>query len=110
MNAVRMPKGQRTLRVVIEGVGVVDIDRGLMSSEGNPRIRVDVMSDFDRFGPAPDGRHYTVENGDPGPGVVFLTGRLLPDSETELPFDMCADGCGKHVDHKVNGDPACGPS
>jgi hypothetical protein len=24
-------------------------------------------------------------------------------------FDMCDDGCGKHVDHKVNGDTECGP-
>lgn len=24
-------------------------------------------------------------------------------------FDMCDDGCGKHVDHKTNGDPGCGP-
>ncbi len=75
MDDVRiMRSSQRTMRVVIEGVGVVDIDRGLLTKDGEPRVRVDVISDFDRFGPAPDGLRYQVENADPGPGVVFVTG------------------------------------
>lgn len=74
MDDVRiMRKEQRTMRVVIDGIGVVDIDRGLFK-DGHPLVRVDVVSDFDRYGLAPDGRKYTVENGDPGPGVVFLRG------------------------------------
>lgn len=72
--ARHMPKHQRTMRVVIEGIGVIDIDRGLRTADGKPRVRVDVISDFDRYGPAPDGLRYVVENGDPGPGVVFITG------------------------------------
>jgi len=78
--ARHMPRVQRTMRVVIEGVGVIDIDRGLFTEDGNPRVRIDVLSDFDRYGVAPDGRRYEVENGDPGPGVVFVTG-YVPDPE-----------------------------
>lgn len=75
MDDVRiMRENQRTMRVVIEGIGVIDIDRGLTTDDGKPRVRVDVISDFDRFGPAPDGRRYVIENADPGPGVVFITG------------------------------------
>jgi hypothetical protein len=75
MDDVRiLRKNQRRMRVVIEGIGVVDIDRGLTTADGKPRVRVDVISDFDRYGPAPDGRQYVVENGEPGPGVVFVTG------------------------------------
>lgn len=74
MTAVRMPTTQRTMRIVIDGVGIVDIDRGLTTADGNPRVRVDVVSDFDRYGLAPDGRRYTVENAEPGPGVVWVTG------------------------------------
>lgn len=71
---VHMPRGERHLRVVIDGIGAVDIDQGLTTYDGKPRVRVDVASDFDRFGVAPDGLRYVVENGDPGPGVVFVTG------------------------------------
>lgn len=79
--AIRMDDDQRTLRVVVPGVGCVDIDRGLTTADGNPRVRVDVISDFDRFGTSPrDGRRYVVENADHGPGVVYLTGHL-PDPE-----------------------------
>jgi hypothetical protein len=75
MDDVRiLRRNQRTMRIVIEGIGCIDIDRGLRTADGKPRIRVDVISDFDRYGPAPDGLRYMVENGDPGPGVVFLTG------------------------------------
>lgn len=77
-----MRRTQRTLRVVIEGIGVVDIDRGLRTADGNPRVRVDVISDFTRYGPAPDGLEYVVENGNPGPGVVFVTGRQ-PEREPD---------------------------
>lgn len=81
--AVRMPRNQRHLRVVIEGVGIVDIDRGLITNYGKPRVRVDVISDFDRFGPAPDGLRYVVENGAPGPGVVFVTGEQPTPTEPD---------------------------
>ena len=77
--AHHMPRHQRTLRVIIEGVGCVDIDRQLFTADGNPRVRVDVISDFDRYGVAPDGRQYVVENADPGPGVVWVTG-YRPDA------------------------------
>lgn len=83
-----MRRGQRRMRIVIEGIGVVDIDRGLTTADGNPRVRVDVVSDFDRYGLAPDGRRYTVENAEPGPGVVWVTG-YLPDPEP---------GCEGHYD------------
>jgi hypothetical protein len=118
MDDVRiMRRSQRKMRIVIEGIGVIDIDRGLHTSDGKPRVRVDVISDFDRFGPSPDGLAYSVENGHPGPGVVFLTGQqpappVSADTERakgNRDFELCADGCGKHVNHKVNGDPECGP-
>lgn len=80
-SAHHMPFSQRTLRVVVAGVGVVDIQRDLFTADGNPRIRVDVVSDFDQYGLAPDGRRYVVENADPGPGVVWVTG-YLPDPKT----------------------------
>jgi hypothetical protein len=70
--ARHMPHHQRTMRVVVAGIGVVDIER--VTRNGQPAVRVDVISDFDRYGLAPDGRRYVVENGDPGPGVVFMTG------------------------------------
>lgn len=73
-DSIRMRKGTRRIRVVIEGIGIIDIDRDLLTNDGKPRMRVDVISDFDRFGPAPDGLRYVVENGVPGPGVVFVTG------------------------------------
>lgn len=63
------------LRVLLPGrTGMVEIDPTLTRADGAPRVRVDVTSDSDRYGPADDGRSYVVENGDPGPGVVFLTG------------------------------------
>lgn len=63
------------LRVLLPGrVGTIEIDPTLAKADGSPRVRVDVASDADRYGPADDGLAYTVENGDPGPGVVFLTG------------------------------------
>jgi hypothetical protein len=90
------------LRILLPGRTVtVEIDTTLSRAHGAPRIRVDVQSDAERYGPADDGHAYVVENGDRGPGVVFLT--------AQLPFGMCDDGCGKHIDHKVNGDPDCGP-
>lgn len=62
------------LRVLLpEGVGMVEIEPGLVTADGKPRVRVDVTSDTTRYGPASDGNSYTVTNGDPGPGVVFLT-------------------------------------
>lgn len=69
----RMAHETRTMRIIVAGVGQVDIER-LRNAEGQPVIRVDVISDFDRYGPAPDGLRYVVSNGDPGPGVVFVTG------------------------------------
>lgn len=73
--AIRMDDNQRTLRVIVPGVGCVDIDRGLITADGKPRVRVDVISDFDHYGVSPmDGRRYVVENAEPGPGVVWVTG------------------------------------
>lgn len=74
MDSRLMGFNEESFRVVIAGVGQVDIRRDLRTADGKPRVRVDVISDFDRFGPAPDGLRYVVENGDPGPGVVFITG------------------------------------
>lgn len=70
------------LRVVLPGgAGIVEIETGLTTSDGAPRVRVDVQSDTDWFGVPPGGLAYTVENGDPGPGVVFLTGRRSADPD-----------------------------
>lgn len=69
----RMKPG--TLRILLPGrTGTIEIDTELHRADGTPRVRVDVQSDTPRYGPADDGLSYTVENGDPGPGVVFLTG------------------------------------
>lgn len=69
----RMKPG--TLRILLPGrTGTVEINTELHCADGAPRIRVDVQSDAPRFGSADDGLSYAVENGDPGPGVVFLTG------------------------------------
>ena len=74
MKDVQLREGDK-VRILLPGcVGVVEIESGLATADGRPRIRVDVISDTPRFGPADDGLSYTVENGDPGPGVVFLTG------------------------------------
>lgn len=54
--------------------GLVTVTTHLATEDGHPRMRVDVESDSERYGPADNGLIYTVENGDPGPGVVFLTG------------------------------------
>jgi hypothetical protein len=101
MDSVRLPRNQRRMRVVIEGIGIVDIDRGLFTADGKPRVRVDVISDFDRFGPAPDGLRYVVSNGDPGPGVVFVTGEQHPpvdpdvaEAHAEGEHAFCLPGCG----------------
>lgn len=77
----RMTPG--TLRILLPGrTGTVEIDTELHRADGAPRIRVDVQSDAERYGPADDGLSYTVENGDPGPGVVFLTG-IRNEKETD---------------------------
>lgn len=76
---VIMRPTDRLVRIVLPGgIGMVDIQVGLTRSDGAPVARVDVTSDTDRYGPALDGRNYTVTNGDPGPGVVFLTGGPTP--------------------------------
>jgi hypothetical protein len=67
--------GPPVLRVILPGgVGTVEIETGLTTADGRPRVRVDVTSDTTRYGPATDGNSYAVTNGDPGPGVVFVTG------------------------------------
>lgn len=121
------------------GTGTVEIETRLTDATGAPVVRVDVHSNTDRYGPATDGREYVVKNGDPGPGTVFLVGRTPEQSTNECEGhydtddaltsgagigepvycdgscnpatddDMCDDGCGKHVDHKTNGDTECGP-
>ncbi len=66
----------QALRVLLPGgTGTVEILTHLTTADGKPRIRVDVRSDTDRYGPAVDGLSYVVETGEPGPGVVFLTGQ-----------------------------------
>lgn len=95
-----MPHYTRTMRVVVAGVGQVDIER-LTNAQGQPVIRVDVISDFDRYGPAPDGLRYVVKNGDPGAGVVFVTGEqptptVNPDvaeAHAEGEHAFCLPGC-----------------
>lgn len=73
MDEYRMKRG--TLRILLPGrTGAIEINTELSRADGAPRIRVDVTSDAERYGPADDGMNYTVENGYPGPGVVFLTG------------------------------------
>lgn len=68
----------KLIRVVLpDGIGMVEITTGLRTADGKPRVRVDVASDYERYGPARDGLSYTVENGEPGPGVVFLTGETV---------------------------------
>lgn len=82
MDEYRMKPGK--LRILLPGrTGTIEIDTTLTRYDGAPRVRVDVTSDSDRYGPADDGKTYTVENGDPAPGVVFLTG-TRPDEETAL--------------------------
>lgn len=73
---IRVKPGQ-ALRILLPGLsGTVEIRTDLATANGSPRMRVDVQSDQPRFGPvAEDGLTYVVENGDPGPGVVFLTGQ-----------------------------------
>lgn len=73
-DTIRMKPGK--VRILLPGrTGTVEINTELTDADGAPRIRVDVQSDTARYGPADDGLSYTVENGDPGPGVVFLTGQ-----------------------------------
>lgn len=73
---VRVKPGQ-ALRILLPGLsGTVEIRTDLTTADGAPRVRVDVQSDQPRYGTAAeDGLTYEVENGEPGPGVVFLTGR-----------------------------------
>lgn len=71
---IKIGPNDRWVRVLLpNGEGVVDIALGLETAEGWGRVRVDVQSDSERYGPDRDGRTWAVENGDPGPGVVFLT-------------------------------------
>jgi hypothetical protein len=68
-------------RVILpRGIGVVEIMTDLVEgATGDPAIRVDVISDAARYGPAADGRYYEVIDRKPGPGVVALIGRTRPD-------------------------------
>lgn len=74
-SVVMRSEDRPVLRVILPGgAGVVEIETGLTTHDGAPRVRIDVESNTDRFGVPPGGLVYAVENGDPGPGVVFLTG------------------------------------
>lgn len=75
VNSVIMRSDDKpVLRVILPGgAGTVEIETGLTRADGAPRIRVDVQSDTQRYGLADGMLDYVVENGDPGPGVVFLT-------------------------------------
>lgn len=76
VRSVLLDTERPVFRIVLPGgIGTVEIETGLSTEDGKPRVRVDVESDTFRFGPASDGRSYVVENGDPG--VVFLTGQFI---------------------------------
>jgi hypothetical protein len=71
---IKVKPNERLVRVLLpNGEGTVDIMLGLETVDGRERVRVDVQSDFERYGPDRNGRRWAVENGEPGPGVVFLT-------------------------------------
>lgn len=71
----------RVVRVLLpRRSGVVEIEPDLVDSDtGNPVIRVDVISDAERYGAADDGLFYEVVNRLPEPGVVVLIGREAPN-------------------------------
>jgi hypothetical protein len=80
----------QTVRVILpDGAGTVEIDTSLTEQPGgNPRHRIDVVSDQPKYGRiARDGRTYVAEN--QRPGVVFLTGR--PPEGTERTPDPAPD-------------------
>lgn len=72
MQEMKLPSGE--LRIIVPG-GVIDINASLKDSEGNPVVRVDVVSDAPRFGPDKDGREWEPINGDAG--VVRLVGKVV---------------------------------
>jgi hypothetical protein len=70
---IKVGPNDRLVRVLLpNGEGAVDIVLGLTKDDGQECIRVDVASDSERYGPDRHGRTWAVENGNPGPGVVFL--------------------------------------
>lgn len=71
---VRLKPGENFVRVLLpNNEGTVEIRMGLETASGHGRIRVDVQADSEQYGPDSNGCTWEVENGDPGPGVVFLT-------------------------------------
>lgn len=82
-NATLTLKVGETVKIRLpERAGLVTIATHYVTADGQPRMRVDVESDTPRHGPADDGLSYTVENADPGPGVVWVTG-CQPDQDAQ---------------------------
>jgi hypothetical protein len=69
MKDMKLTTGE--FRVIVPG-GTVEISVDLADSDGNPVVRVDVVSDTPRFGPDKEGRLWEPVNG--APGVVRLVG------------------------------------
>jgi hypothetical protein len=85
-SSVTMGTHDDRIRIILpNGIGTIEITAGLRSGSGDPQIRVDVES-----GAARDGRFYQVRNGEPVPGVVFLTGRRLGDQDVKASASMAA--------------------
>lgn len=74
-NHITLEPGERIEVRLPHRAGLVTINTDALHPGSGTRMRVDIESGTPRFGPADDGLRYTVENGDPGPGVVFLTGQ-----------------------------------
>jgi hypothetical protein len=78
---IRINRHHTVTRILLpDGIGTVEITLDLTTADGRDRIRVDVSDDSKRFGPDAKGRTWTTENGDPGPGVVFLTASPAEES------------------------------
>lgn len=81
-DVLKMMRSERRRVILPDGIGTVEI-KPITRSDGSPGYRVDVQSDTDLYGPAENGRNYTVKNGDPGPGVVFLLGSEVSRETSE---------------------------
>lgn len=72
-------KAGESLRVLLQDhAGVVEITTDLVRADGAPLIRVEAVSDTERFGPDDQGREWDVEN--KAPGVVIMAARAQQES------------------------------